>query len=61
MMIHDPVSHMNQLMTGMFWGGMLMSLPPVLLGIGIFALIYRNRRPRIAHGAAEARTDTDSL
>jgi hypothetical protein len=58
MMIHDPLAHMNQLMTGMFWGGMVMALPPVLLGLGIFAMIYRNRHGR--QPAPESGADTEA-
>ena len=40
---------MNALMTGMFWGGVLMSLPPVALGIWIaWALLRRQREERAA-------------
>jgi hypothetical protein len=35
---------MHGLMQGMFWGGLVMALPPILLGIGIVVLIYRERR-----------------
>jgi len=40
------------LMAGMFWGGVLLSAFPVLLGIGIFVYILRGRRVerRRAHG-----------
>jgi hypothetical protein len=44
MMIHDPIAHMNQLMTGMFWGGLVMALPPVILGIWIGAVVFRRYR-----------------
>lgn len=37
---------MTELMNGMFWGGLLMAMPPVLLGIGIAALVLRHRRTR---------------
>ena len=42
---------MHGLMQGMFWGGLLMALPPVLLAIGIGVLVYRERRA--ARGAQE--------
>lgn len=32
------------LMTGMFWGGVLLSAFPVLLGVGILLYLLRNRR-----------------
>jgi hypothetical protein len=35
---------MHGLMQGMFWGGLLMAVPPVLLFIGIGYLVYREQR-----------------
>lgn len=35
---------MHGLMQGMFWGGLLMAVPPVLLFIGIAYLVYREQR-----------------
>lgn len=31
-------------MQGMFWGGLVMAIPPVVLGIGIAIHIYRQQR-----------------
>lgn len=35
---------MSDLMNGMFWGGVVMAALPVLLGIGIAALVVKHRR-----------------
>lgn len=34
---------MHELMLGMFWGGMLLAAPPVLLGIGLVVYLWRRR------------------
>jgi len=34
---------MHDLMTGMFWGGVVMALPPVLLGVGMFVFAMKQR------------------
>ena len=47
---------MHGLMQGMFWGGLVMALPPVLLGLGIAVYILRERRAARA-AEEEARTD----
>lgn len=43
---------MHGLMNGMFWGGLLMALPPVLLFVGVAYLVYREQR-----GAGEAKEE----
>ena len=35
---------MHDLMVGMFWGGVVMALPPVALGVGILVFILRKQR-----------------
>jgi hypothetical protein len=35
---------MHGLMQGMFWGGLLMATPPILLFIGIGYLVFREQR-----------------
>ncbi|HUF69063.1 MAG TPA: hypothetical protein VMM79_10515 [Longimicrobiales bacterium] len=35
---------MHELMVGMFWGGVLMSLPPVAVGVAICVLLIRHDR-----------------
>ena len=35
---------MHGLMHGMFWGGLLMAIPPVLLFVGIAFMVYREQR-----------------
>jgi hypothetical protein len=35
---------MHGLMHGMFWGGLLMATPPVLLFLGVAYLVYREHR-----------------
>jgi hypothetical protein len=35
---------MHGLMHGMFWGGLLMAIPPVLLFVGLALLVYREHR-----------------
>jgi hypothetical protein len=34
---------MHDLMAGMFWGGLLMAMPPVLLGVGVAVFLIRQR------------------
>ncbi len=34
---------MHDLMAGMFWGGVVMALPPVTLGIAALVLVIRQR------------------
>lgn len=34
----------HNLMVGMFWGGLLMALPPVALGVAITVLLIRHQR-----------------
>jgi hypothetical protein len=38
----------HELMVGMFWGGVVMMAPPVLLGLGIAWYVYREWRTRAA-------------
>jgi hypothetical protein len=38
--MHDT----HTLMVGMFWGGVLMALPPVALSIGVVIYIWRRQR-----------------
>lgn len=35
---------MHELMLGMFWGGLLMALPPVALGVAICVMLIRHDR-----------------
>lgn len=35
---------MHDLMVGMFWGGLVMAVPPVLVGAGIVALLLQQRK-----------------
>lgn len=35
---------MHGLMQGMFWGGLLMAVPPVLFFLGIAYLVFREHR-----------------
>lgn len=35
---------MHDLMVGMFWGGLVMALPPVALGIGALVFFIRQQR-----------------
>ncbi len=39
--MHDV---MQSLMTGMFWGGVVMALPPVALGVAIAVFIIKQQR-----------------
>jgi hypothetical protein len=34
---------MHDLMAGMFWGGVVMALPPVTLGVAILVFVIRHR------------------
>lgn len=34
---------MHQLMAGMFWGGLLMAIPPVALGIGVVVFLLKEQ------------------
>jgi hypothetical protein len=46
---------MHDMMTGMFWGGVVMAAPPVLLGLGIAVVIARVRaRGRAGGGVPSA-------
>lgn len=45
---------MQHMMTGMFWGGVIMALPPVTLGIAVAVYIYRRHRLTRDRTAAEA-------
>jgi len=42
---------MHELMAGMFWGGLVMALPPVILGVWLVVFLLRRQR----HGEAEDR------
>jgi len=46
---------MHDLMAGMFWGGLVMATPPVLLGVGIFWFAMKQR----ARGAERTRAPGD--
>jgi hypothetical protein len=35
---------MHDVMTGMFWAGVVMALPPVAMTIGVAIYIYRHHR-----------------
>jgi hypothetical protein len=39
---------MPGIMIGMFWGGMLMALPPIALGVGLVVFIRRQQRAEAA-------------
>lgn len=47
---------MNSIITGMFWAGMLMALPPVALGVGLIVFIRRQQR---AERAANSESSGD--
>ena len=51
---HD---HMDSLMQGMFWGGLVMALPPVAVGVGIAVWAFRRQRADAA-AAAEPTAST---
>lgn len=38
--MHD----MHELMVGMFWGGLVMALPPVILSVWLVVLLYQRQR-----------------
>lgn len=40
---------MHDLMVGMFWGGLVMALPPVILGIVIGVYVLRHLRRERTH------------
>lgn len=35
---------MNDLMVGMFWGGFLMAVPPVAIGVALCVMLLRHER-----------------
>jgi hypothetical protein len=35
---------MHQLMVGMFWGGVVMAIPPILVGIAFVVLLVNQHR-----------------
>lgn len=39
---------MHDLMTGMFWGGLLMAAPPIAVGVWITVLLLRQQRTELA-------------
>lgn len=47
---------MSQLMTGMFWAGLVMAVPAVLVSIGVIALVYKQQREA---GEAEIRKPSE--
>ena len=51
--MHDTAS-MQNVMTGMFWGGVIMALPPVGMCIGLAVYLYRRRRAEREAAAEEA-------
>lgn len=51
--MHDAAL-MQDMMTGMFWGGVIMALPPVALSIGVAVYIYRRHRLTRERRTAEA-------
>jgi hypothetical protein len=51
---------MHELMTGMFWGGVVMALPPVTLGVGIAVFLVR-RRSRVARRRRDDRAAGSSV
>jgi len=44
---------MHDLMLGMFWGGLLMALPPVAVGVGITVLLVRHQRQAAGEDRSE--------
>lgn len=48
---------MHELMVGMFWGGLLMALPPVALGVGVTVLLIRHQRQSSAAERQERGVD----
>lgn len=43
---------MHELMVGMFWGGLVMAVPPILVGAGIVALLlHQGKLHRQANGS----------
>jgi hypothetical protein len=48
---------MHQLMAGMFWGGLLMAIPPVALSIGVVVYLLREQaRETAARNSSGERT-----
>src|SRR5690606_27264016 len=45
---------MNDLMTAMFWGGLLMAVPPIAVGVYFVTFMYRRLREQQALEAARA-------
>jgi hypothetical protein len=41
---------MHELMVGMFWGGVVMALTPVAVGVGICVMLIRHERELRASG-----------
>jgi hypothetical protein len=39
--MHDP---MHAMMTGMFWGGVVMAVPPVAMTVAIAVYVFRRER-----------------
>ena len=48
---------MHELMIGMFWGGLLMALPPIAVGVAITVLLIRHQRQTSAAERQERGTD----
>jgi hypothetical protein len=49
---------MHDLMVGMFWGGLVMAIPPILVGIAIVAfLLNEHRLERSSESTRQVRRD----
>jgi hypothetical protein len=46
---------MHELMAGMFWGGLVMALPPVILGVWLVIFLLRRQRQGEADDREQAR------
>lgn len=51
--MHD----MHSIMVGMFWGGLVMALPPVALGVWIVVFLLRQQRGRRSPERAGSRVE----
>ncbi len=56
--MHDAAL-MQDMMTGMFWGGVVMALPPVALSIGLAIFLYRRWRASRQARTGETATGRD--
>jgi hypothetical protein len=51
--MHD----MHNMMVGMFWGGVVMAIPPVALGVWIAVWLIRQQRSQRSAERAESHAD----